>query len=407
MTGASSSADGAFGTRNLLRCAAAVYERPSLAGPHALTRPSSASLCFDGLTRIKRLPLAAAYSAGMGPDFSKRWRARWRAHSKRLSMLSTLIALALAASAYGAWRWSSMFGANRAASSIVVSGNIEAHESVLSVTQVQAPIVFLPFDEGAPVARGTLLARLDDRIYRRQVEIDRANVAVQAAQVEANRSTLTAATHSVASDRFDLAEKQLDYTRADTLAKHDAVSRQTRDLALTASKQSAAQLARDQALVDAAQKSIDLATANVQAARAKLALDETMLSYTELRAPFDGVIAVREAELGQLAGPGVAIFTIAELDHVWLRAYVNEPDIGRIRLGETADVSTDAYPRKVYRGRVSFISPQAEFTPKTVETHAQRVTLVYRIRIDIDNPTHELLPGMPADASIAARESGQ
>lgn len=354
--------------------------------------------------RIKRSPLAAAYSAGMGPDFFKRWRARLHAHSKRLSML---IALALAASAYGAWHWSSMFGSNKAASPIVVSGNIEAHESVLSVTQVQAPIVFLPFDEGARVAHGTLLARLDDRIYRRQVEIDRANVDVQAAQVEANRSTLTAATSSVASDRFDLAEKQLDYTRAETLAKHDAVSQQTRDLALTARKQSAAQLARDLALVDAAHNGVELAMANVEAARAKLALDETMLSYTELRAPFDGVIAVREAELGQLAGPGVAIFTIAELDHVWLRGYVNEPDIGRIRLGERADVSTDAYPRKVYRGRVSFISPQAEFTPKTVETHAQRVTLVYRIRIDIDNPTHELLPGMPADASISARASGQ
>lgn len=343
----------------------------------------------------------------MGPDFSKRWRAHLRAHSKRLSMLAMPVALALAASAYGAWHWSSMFGANQAPSSIVVSGNIEAHESVLSVTQVQAPIVFLPFDEGTRVARGTLLARLDDRIYRRQVEIDRANVDVQAAQVEANRSTLAAATSSVASDRFDFAEKQRDYARAETLAKHDAVSQQTRDLALTASKQSAAQLARDQALVDAAHNSVELARANVEAARAKLALDETMLSYTELRAPFDGVIAVREAELGQLAGPGVAIFTIAELDRVWLRAYVNEPDIGRIRLGEPADVSTDAYPRKVYRGRVSFISPQAEFTPKTVETHAQRVTLVYRIRIDIDNPTHELLPGMPADASIAARASGQ
>jgi HlyD family secretion protein len=71
------------------------------------------------------------------------------------------------------------------------------------------------------------------------------------------------------------------------------------------------------------------------------------------------------------------------------------------------DVSTDSYPSKIYRGRVSFISPQAEFTPKTVETHAQRVTLVYRIRIDIDNPTHELLPGMPADGAIAARASGQ
>jgi HlyD family secretion protein len=97
----------------------------------------------------------------------------------------------------------------------------------------------------------------------------------------------------------------------------------------------------------------------------------------------------------------VAIFTLDDLDHVWLRAYVNEPDIGKIRLGQTADVTTDTYSGKVYHGRVGFISPQAEFTPKTVETHAERVTLVYRIRIDIDNATHELLPGMPADASFA------
>lgn len=346
----------------------------------------------------------------MAHELFAHWRARLGAHSKRVRVLAAFgfaLALAFAASAYGAWRWSSMFGAARDTANIVVSGNIEAHESVLSVTQVQAPIVYLPFDEGARVTRDTVLARLDDRLYRRQVEIDRANVDVQTAQVSANRSTLEAASSSVASDRFDLAQKQLDYTRAETLAKHDAVSQQARDLALTAKNQSAAQLAHDLALVDAARNAVALATANVEAARAKLALDETTLSYATLRAPFDGVISVREAELGQLAGPGVAIFTIAELDHVWLRAYVNEPDLGRIRLGEGVDVRTDAYPSKVYRGRVSFISPQAEFTPKTVETHAQRVTLVYRIRIDIDNPTHELLPGMPGDAAIAARASGQ
>ncbi len=343
----------------------------------------------------------------MAPEPFTRWHASLRAHSTLVSMLVVLIALAIAASTYGAWRWSSLFGAARAAPTIVVSGNIEAHESVLSVTQVQAPIVYLPFDEGARVTRGTVLARLDDRLYRRQVEIDRANLEVQAAQVSANRSTLEAASSSVVSDRFDLAQKELDYTRADTLAKQNAVSRQSRDLALTAKNQSAAQLAHDRAVAEAARTGIALATANVEAARARLALDETMLSYTELRAPFDGVITVREAELGQLAGPGVAIFTIDELDHVWLRAYVNEPDVGRVRLGDGVDVRTDAYPSKAYRGRISFISPRAEFTPKTVETHAQRVTLVYRIRIDIDNPTHELLPGMPADASIVARASGQ
>lgn len=356
---------------------------------------------------VKSPWFSSAYSALMAPEPFTRWRASLRAHPKLVSMLIVALVLAIAASAYGAWHWSLLFGAARAAPTIVVSGNIEAHESVLSVTQVQAPIVYLPFDEGARVTRGTVLARLDDRLYRRQVDIDRANLEVQAAQVSANRSTLEAASSNVVSDRFDLAQKQLDYARADTLAKQNAVSRQSRDLALTAKNQSAAQLAHDQAVAEAARTDIALASANVEAARAKLALDETTLSYTELRAPFDGVITVREAELGQLAGPGVAIFTIDELDHVWLRAYVNEPDVGRIRLGDGVDVRTDAYPSKVYRGRISFISPRAEFTPKTVETHAQRVTLVYRIRIDIDNPTHELLPGMPADASIVARASGQ
>ena len=116
---------------------------------------------------------------------------------------------------------------------------------------------------------------------------------------------------------------------------------------------------------------------------------------------------MREAELGELAGPGVAIVTLDDLDHPWLRAYVNEPDIGKVRLGEPVSVTTDTYPGKVYHGHIGFISPEAEFTPKTVETHAERVTLVYRIRIDIANPTHELLPGMPADARIKLLPAGK
>lgn len=126
-----------------------------------------------------------------------------------------------------------------------------------------------------------------------------------------------------------------------------------------------------------------------------------------MRAPFSGVLAIREAELGELAGPGVAIFTLDDLDHVWLRAYVNETNLGQVRLGEPVAVTTDTYPGKIYHGRIGFIASQAEFTPKTVETHAERVTLVYRIRIDIYNPTHELLPGMPADATIALLPAGR
>ena len=100
--------------------------------------------------------------------------------------------------------------------------------------------------------------------------------------------------------------------------------------------------------------------------------------------------------------PGTPVVTLADLDHVWLRAYINETDIGKVRYGQRATVKTDTYPGKNYAGRVSFISSSAEFTPKSVETHAERVTLVYRIRIDIDNATHELVPGMPADATLEA-----
>ena len=325
-------------------------------------------------------------------------------------MLALVIAVA-AIGAYGGLRWPGAWqwlgGRETKKNSIVVSGNIEAHESVLSVTQVQAPIVDLPFDEGAKVDSGTVLARVDDRLYQQQVEIDRTNVAVAAAQVGANQSSLDAAQNSVINDQADLAEKQRDATRAEELFKTHVVSQQSRDLALTAEKQAVAVFARDQSMVMVAQHNITVAKANEDATRAKLELDQVTLSYTVLRAPFNGVISVRHAELGQLAGPGVPIFTLDDLDHVWLRAYVNEPDLGKVRLHQTVDVTTDTYPHHVYHGRVSFISPEAEFTPKTVETHAERVTLVYRVRIDIDNPTHELLPGMPADATMLALAPGQ
>jgi len=334
-------------------------------------------------------------------------KARKFVSTRRVQILLVLVLLAVALAIYGVLNRATLFRNGSDVTGILVSGNIEAHESVLSVSQVQAPIAYLPFDEGARVARGTVLARLDDRLYRQQTEIDRTDLQVDIAQTKANESTLDAAQHSVASDQFDLAEKKIDYGRAETLAKNNATSLQARDLAFTAERQSAAALAHDQALVAVARDNIALARANLAAADAKLKLDEVMLSYTVLTAPFDGVIAVRQAELGQLAGPGVAIFTLDDLDHVWLRAYVNETDIGRVRLGEVADVTTDTYPNKIYHGRISFISPQAEFTPKTVETHEERVTLVYRIRIDIDNPTHELLPGMPADATMVQLAPGK
>lgn len=330
----------------------------------------------------------------------------------RSRRLLIFVCIVLAAGGFALWRWhgdvrTTLFGPPTDPGRILLSGNIEAHQSVLSFTQVQAPIVELAFGEGASVAKGTVLARVDDRLYRQQVEIDRSNLRVAAAQVAVNEAALTAARGNLASDEADLIEKQRDLARAEELVKTAAISIQGRDLAYTAARQSQAALSREQAMVRVGAANVSLAQANEAAVASKLALDQVTLDYTELRAPFDGVLAVRQAEVGQLAGPGVAIFTLDDLDHVWLRAYVNEPDLGKVRLDQPVDVTTDTYPGKIYHGRVSFIAPEAEFTPKTVETHAERVTLVFRVKIDIDNKSHELLPGMPADASIAALPPGQ
>jgi HlyD family secretion protein len=290
---------------------------------------------------------------------------------------------------------------------IEVSGNIEAHESVVSFKSVQSRIVELPFDEGQTVKAGAVIARVDDSDYKQQVVIAQATVDERMRQLDVAEQNVDAARHSVVSDEADVALKQLEFTRAQTLLTKGAGTVDARDVAETALKQSKAALERDKALEASADRSVALAIANIESARANLEMAKIVLGYTMLRAPFDGVILVRQAELGEVVSPGAAIVTLADIDHVWLRAYVNEPDVGKIRLGEKVTVTTDSYPGTVYPGRISFISEAAEFTPKSVETHAERVTLVYRIRIDIDNPTHELVPGLPADAKIPVRRPGE
>jgi HlyD family secretion protein len=321
---------------------------------------------------------------------------------KRIIFLAVVVMLGA-----GAWAaYSLLFQHGGPANSLLVSGDIEAHESVLSFKTVQSRIVELPFDEGQWVNAGTLLARLEDHDYRQQVVVDEAALLVQQRQLALALRNLEAAKRTVASDQADLWEKTIDDQRDHELWQKNVVSTQTRDLAETALKQSRAVVERDQALQAAAEESITVAQANIKNAQESLKLARIILEYTTLYAPFSGVILVRNAELGEDMQPGTPVFTLADLDHVWLRAYVNETDIGRVRFGQAALITTDSYPGNKYVGRISMISENAEFTPKSVETHAERVTLVYRIRIDIENQSHELKPGMPADATIELSPSG-
>lgn len=293
---------------------------------------------------------------------------------------------------------------------LTLSGNIEAHESLISF-KVQGRIVQLPVEEGQTVVKGALLARLDDADYSQHVRMDEAAVHVRQADLAltlagTREQEQKAIQQNMLDAEADLEQKKLDNQRAQRLFGKDELSAQDRDLAATALKRSnaaflAAQERYREALEGSRKEDIAIARANLNQAGTNLGLSRVTLDYTVLRAPGSGVITVRQAELGEVVSPGTPVVTLSDLDHIWLRAYVAETDLGRIRWGQEVSVTTDTYPGKQYHGRISFISSTAEFTPKSVQTYKERVALVYRIKIDLDNPNHELKPGMPADAHIS------
>jgi len=142
------------------------------------------------------------------------------------------------------------------------------------------------------------------------------------------------------------------------------------------------------------------ARAREQAAESAVKRAEQQLRYTQIHAPMEGVVLSKSAEPGEYLNPAIPIVTLGDISHPWLRGYINEKDLGRVKLGQEVDVSTDSYPDKTYLGRISFISSQAEFTPKSVQTFEERVKLMFRIKVSLDNPDNELKPGMPADGLI-------
>ncbi len=325
---------------------------------------------------------------------------------KRRLPILILLAAAIAA---GAYLYPRLTRKTELQNQLTLSGNIEAHESLVSF-KVPGRIVDLPVEEGQRVEPGALLARLDDADYRQRVRMGEATVNVR----ESNLALMLAGTRTqevnaseqpMLNAQADLEEKKLEDDRAKRLFGKDELSAQDRDLANTALKRAeatfrAAQQRYNEAVEGTRKEDIAIARANLKQADADLGLSRVNLDYTTLRAPSAGVITVRQAELGEVVIPGTPVVTLADLQHIWLRAYIAEPDLGRISWGQEATVTTDTYPGKQYRGRISFISSSAEFTPKSVQTYKERITLVYRIKIDIDNPNHELKPGMPADARI-------
>ena len=258
--------------------------------------------------------------------------------SNRIIVIVSIVALAIAA-----WAADSLLQPAKSISTLLVSGNIEAHESLVSFKAVQSRIIDLPFDEGQWVEAGTRLAKLDDSDYRKQVDVDQAGLVGQQQQLASARDRLSATRATIANDEADLAQKKVDYNRSRELFSSGVIGAQTRDLATTAFKQSQAALLRDQANAQAARQDVEVAKANIESASQTLQLAKITLGYTVLRAPFSGVVLVRQAELGEVMLPGAPVVTLADLDHIWLRGYISETDLERVRWGQPSDVTTDSY----------------------------------------------------------------
>jgi len=292
---------------------------------------------------------------------------------------------------------------------IKVSGNIEAIEVDVGF-KISGRIVSRLFQEGDWIDVGKVLAKLDDEDILNRLEVARATLVSAQARLSkllagSRPEEIRQAEAAVNQAKSDLENKKAHYERMKPLFERGVVPKDTVDSAEAAFEMAKASFegARENYLLvkeGPRKEDIDDARAQVEQARATVKLNETQLSYTTLYSPITGVVLVRSGEVGEVVNPGTSIVTMADIENVWLKAYIPETDLSKVKWDQEAIVTTDLRPKKEYRGRVSFISSQAEFTPKQIQTEKERVTLVYRIKIDIINKDRELKPGMPADGRI-------
>jgi HlyD family secretion protein len=295
------------------------------------------------------------------------------------------------------------------ATSIKVSGNIEATEVDVGF-KVSGRIVSRFFEEGDWVDQGKILAKLDDEDFRNRLEVALATWKSAQARLDkllagSRPEEIRQAEANLHQVQFDLGNKQVQYERMRGLHERGVISKEAFDNAETGYKiaKAAVQVATEnyQLVKEGPRKEdIEDARAQVAQARASVKLNETQLSYTTLYSPISGVVLVKSGEIGEVVNPGTSIVTMADVENVWLKAYIPETDLSKVKWGQDVIVTTDLRPQKKYRGKISFISSQAEFTPKQIQTEKERVTLVYRIKVDISNKDRELKPGMPADGRI-------
>jgi len=330
----------------------------------------------------------------------------------RKKVLRIVLLLAVAAGV-GAGLYFFFHRAQEPTDTLRLYGNVDIRQVQLAFHDT-GRIERILVQEGAPVQAGELVAQLDPVRFEAALARARAKVAARKETLSrllagSRPEEIATAEARVRGARASLADAEQSYRRTRALARTEYVSRQSLDDAEAA-------LHNARADFDAAEQTLTLAVKgpreeDIAAARAQLEEDEAALKLAEeqladtrLEAPADGVVQDRILEPGDMAFPQTPVLTLALNDPLWVRAYVPEPDLGKIAPGMAAEVRTDSFPEKVYRGWIGFISPTAEFTPKRVETSELRSKLVYQVRVYVCNAADELRLGMPTSVDILLKE---
>ncbi len=293
---------------------------------------------------------------------------------------------------------------------VTLYGNVDIRQVELGF-RVFGRIAGLERDEGDKVAAGDVLARLDTKPYeealaRAQAEVERQQAVLTRLETGSRPAEIAQARAAVAEREADLANARQTYNRAARLVQSGTTSQAVFDQAeatraMVEARLAAARKALELTLEGPRAEDIAAARAALAGAKAARASAETALADATILSPAAGVILSRVREAGAIVQPGATVFTLSLENPVWVRAYVAEPLLGRARPGATVEVLTDSRPSKPYRGRIGFVSPTAEFTPKTVETPELRTDLVYRLRIVVEDADGGLRQGMPVTVRLA------
>jgi HlyD family secretion protein len=295
---------------------------------------------------------------------------------------------------------------------IRVSGNIELTEAEVSF-KIPGRVEERRVAEGETVTAGQVVARLDSQELRqekalRQAQVSSARAVLAELQAGSRTEEIAQARALLERAQADQERARMEWERQQKLYQREVISTREYDFAKTALAAAEAKVREAREALTLVRKGprqekIDQARASLQAAEQALAQAQTRLEYTVVVSPLSGIVLSKNIEPGEYVSPGTPVITVGEVSQVFLRAYINETDLGRVKVGQTVKVTTDTFPGKSYEGRISFLAPQAEFTPKNIQTQKERVKLVYRIKVEIPNPRLELKPGMPADGEILTK----